>query len=127
MTDREMLEYVQKAFDVSLSGLAQLLGSTRQTVHNLMRGKTVTPSHATAQRIAVAVEAADILVAAGVKPRRLTGRQLLALVKETGDLRGAATRLVFLLEEQAAERARMDACLSALLIEDDEDGDDDVC
>lgn len=106
------LEHIKKTLRISVSGLARVLGVSRQAVYDWQAGKPI--AHENAERLADLARAADVFVDASIEPsaqlfRRTisSGKGLLDIVQDGGPAESSARQLVDILRSEAQQRERL--------------------
>ena len=111
------IAHIRDVMKTSVSELARVFGVSRQSVHEWIKGGTLSPRNA--QRLSELARAADVFVESGIEVtppvlrRKIgDGHSLLESVKEDGKVVEQARRLVDTLSRESQQRQRLAARLA---------------
>jgi predicted transcriptional regulator len=113
-TTSDNLRLVRETFQVPVASLASLFGVSRQAIYDWQAGKSISKENeAKLDEIAHAVR---VLQLAGVSPtqvhrRKIAGKTLLETIRDGGNAAQSASKLVMLLQKEAAQRSEIESLL----------------
>lgn len=116
-TAADDISRIREILSPGISGLANILGVTRQAVYNWLNGEQPRPEYVA--KLADLAQAADLLAETGVpitgallKRKLFKGKNLLEVACDGGSARDAAQVLVQIIRRETSQRAMMSARFS---------------
>lgn len=116
-TAADDISRIREILSPSISGLANILGVTRQAIYNWLNGEQPRPEYVA--KLADLAQAADLLAETGVpitgalmKRKLFKGKNLLEVACDGGSARDAAQVLVQIVRRETSQRAMMSARFS---------------